>query len=446
MKILLISYADSFAGGEKMAATLYEQYKKNGHESFLAVGSKRGNNPDIIEIPYTEKVGLLNKIWKIVEKKTTSSNIYILRQQRVQSLIKLLCLHPLGIIRFLSGEEYYNYPHSRKILDLIPKKPDIVHCHSLRGYFDLSYLPDLSRQIPLVMTLHAPWPITGQCNPPFDCEEWQHSCNPCKYPSKFPHYLKYSPEKNLKRKKEIYSQMSIGVISPSQWLLDMAKKSVLAPAIKHSRVIPNGVDIDIFKPSDVNQCRINLGLPLNTPVILFTAQGVKNNNMKDFSTLYKALQLLSKKEDIKEILCIAIHGTPTEERIGLVTLKILGYISDKSQLIQYFQASDIYVHPARSDNFPTTILEAMACGKPVIASSVAGIPEIIDHGMTGFLVPPQDPIALAKVLIELINNNEKREVMGINARKKVENNFNLEKMTLEHIQFYEEIIRLKNSN
>lgn len=441
MRILQISYADFFAGGEKMALTLYEQYKKNGHKSYLIVGSKKGVDPDIVEIPSGENSGLLYTIWKRVERITSSSNFFFFRQQRIQSLLKLLCLHPGSVIRFLSGEEFYDYPQSREILNLIPEKPDIIHCHSLRGYFDLRYLPELSAAVPLVITLHAPGVITGQCNPPFDCREWQRTCDPCKYPSHIPHYLKKSPQINLLMKKEIYSQMSLGVVSPSQWLLDLAKKSVMAPAIKYSRVIPNGIDIDIFKPSDIIQCRTELRLPLNLPVILFIAQGIKNNLMKDFSTFYKALHILSQRNNSGGILSIAIHGTPAVEQFGSVTLKILGYQKERSQLIRYLQAADIYVHAARNDNFPTTILEAMACGKPVIASSVSGIPEMIDHGVTGVLVSPQDPDALAGAMEDLIHDRTKRDAMGRMGRKKVEEKYNLDKMARDHIEFYNEIIR-----
>ncbi len=444
MRILQINYADIFAGGEKMSLTLHQQYLELGYESILLVGSKRSHDPSIIEIPCHNNALIRRKIWKFLERKTNESHIFLLRQQRIQSFLKLICLKPTKIVQFLSGVEFIDYPESKEILKIIPFVPDIIHCHSLRGYFDLRYLPALSRDIPVVLTLHAPWPLTGQCNPPFDCEEWQRSCKYCRYPSKIPHYLKNSPEINLKVKLEIFSKIKVGVISPSKWLLDMAKKSILAPGIMDARVIPNGVDKNLFKPSDNYSIRRTLGLPDQTPIILFTAQGIQGNQMKDFPTLRTSLIILSKLKPGMDVLCLTLHGEPSEEKFDSVTLRIFPFQKDLNTVIRFFQAADIYVHPARSDNFPTTILEAMACGKPVIASNVSGIPEIVDQGVTGLLVPPEDPQALAHAILDLLENRTKREAMGVQGRKKAVEQFSLEKMAQEHIEFYHMMIDAHN--
>ena len=92
------------------------------------------------------------------------------------------------------------------------------------------------------------------------------------------------------------------------------------------------------------------------------------------------------------------------ERIGDVEIRFVPYLKDPRKVARYYQAADLYLHPARADTFPTTILEALACGIPVVATAVGGIPEQVMEGQTGFLVPVGDARALARRVIDLLGD------------------------------------------
>jgi len=104
------------------------------------------------------------------------------------------------------------------------------------------------------------------------------------------------------------------------------------------------------------------------------------------------------------------------------------------------QAADLYLHPARADTFPTTVLEALACGTPIVASAVGGIPEQVIEGRTGFLVPVGDARALAERVLDLLADDGLRVRMGRLAAEDAARRFGRERMAGEYLAFYEEIL------
>ena len=105
---------------------------------------------------------------------------------------------------------------------------------------------------------------------------------------------------------------------------------------------------------------------------------------------------------------------------------------------RYYQAADLYLHPTRSDTFPTTILEALACGIPVVASAVGGIPEQIIEGKTGFLVPSGDAPVMARRIMQLLEDDAYRQQIGRQAADDAARRFGLELMVKEYLQVFHE--------
>jgi glycosyltransferase involved in cell wall biosynthesis len=112
------------------------------------------------------------------------------------------------------------------------------------------------------------------------------------------------------------------------------------------------------------------------------------------------------------VLCIALGEAAPPERIGNIEIRFIPYQKDQEQVAQYYQAADLYLQPSRVDTFPTTVLEALASGIPVVATAVGGIPEQIVEGKTGFLVPPGDAGAMAGWVLNLLGNEGFRLQMG----------------------------------
>jgi len=106
----------------------------------------------------------------------------------------------------------------------------------------------------------------------------------------------------------------------------------------------------------------------------------------------------------------------------------------------YYQAADIYVHPARAETFPTTVLEALACGTPVVASRVGGIPEQVVEGKTGFLVSVGDAREMAGRILGLLADGDLRQEIGRLAAEDAARRFGLERMVKGYLDAYQEIL------
>ncbi|HEX6437968.1 MAG TPA: glycosyltransferase, partial [Candidatus Binatia bacterium] len=157
---------------------------------------------------------------------------------------------------------------------------------------------------------------------------------------------------------------------------------MLTSAVMETRVIPNGVDLSIFHPADKKDARSVLGIPQNALVILFTANAVRRNIWKDYRTVEDAVKLAATRTKEQNVLFLALGQEGKGERIGPAEVRFVRYQQDPEVVARYYQAADVYVHAARADTFPNTILEALACGTPVVATAVGGIPEQIEDGRT----------------------------------------------------------------
>ncbi len=151
---------------------------------------------------------------------------------------------------------------------------------------------------------------------------------------------------------------------------------------------------------------------------------------------------LSQVQTDQELIfvCVGNRVSRPERMVGMGRMMYLPFVSDVSRLVLWYQAADVYIHAAREDNFPNTVLEALACGTPVVATAVGGIPEQIDDGVTGFLVPKGDSQAMAQRVTELLTNNELRLRMGQQAAETAKQRFGLERQVNEYLNWYEEVI------
>jgi glycosyltransferase involved in cell wall biosynthesis len=305
------------------------------------------------------------------------------------------------------GREDFRFPASRRVLDLAPSPPDVVHVHNLHGgYFDLRVLPELAQRARLVATLHDAWLLTGHCAHPFDSDGWLRGCGDCPHLDTYPALIRDGTAFNLARKQSIYEGLELTVVTPSQWLMGMVERSVLAPAATRRVVIPNGVDLDLFRPGELE--------PRPAPLLVFAAQGGAANEFKDFATLEAALQRLERPVEV-----VALGDPPVPPQ----------------EVADWLRRADLYVHPSRADTFPSGVLEALASGTPVVASRVGGIPEQLTEE-TGVLVEPGDAAALAAAIDALLADPERRARMGRAAAAAAQERFSLDRQITAYLELY----------
>ena len=201
------------------------------------------------------------------------------------------------------------------------------------------------------------------------------------------------------------------------------------------RVIPNGIDLTIFKPGNRDAARRVLQLPKNVKIILLIAHNV----FKDLTTMEAALGRIN-LDTKDELLFLCLGRDGPQRTLGRGIIHYLGFEPDQQRMSLYYQASDLYIHAAHGEAFGKTITEAMACGLPVIATAVDGIPEQIVDGVTGFLVPPYNPEQLSNAIELLLANEQLRKSMAESAETHARNRFGLERQVADFLIWYEEIM------
>jgi glycosyltransferase involved in cell wall biosynthesis len=303
-------------------------------------------------------------------------------------------------------------PYGASVAGSMPAA-DVIHLHHAAPFLDWRpFFRAVGGRVPLVLTLHDMHPFTGGCRYTKGCGRFTGSCGKCPL-------LKSARVNDLsqaiwRRKQQALSCLQaqdLHVVAPSSWLAAEAKKSSLLGRFPIS-LIPYGVQTDIFKPVAKAIARERLHIHPKSRVVLFVAASLSDPR-KGFHFLSEALGLLPASNDT--LLLTAGSGAPRES--VPCQQKHLGVLEDNESLVLAYSAADVFVIPAIEDNLPNTVLEALACGTPTIGFSVGGIPDMVREGVTGWLVPVQDRVALATALGSLLEKQELRAAFSMNARK-----------------------------
>ena len=433
-----MSALDKAGGAEQVAWNLFKGYQASQISSWLAVGKKRSNDPNVFVIVKVGEKGWWGQFCDGIARLFNPLSGKVRGVLRLQASIKEVGKGD-DWIADLRGQEDFHFPGSKEILKQAPVAPSILHLHNLHGgYFDPRALVNLSTQVPVVLTLHDAWLLSGNCAHSFGCERWKTGCGQCPDITLYPGLKVDSTALNWQRKKTIFENSRLYIATPSQWLMNKVQDSILVPAIAEAKVIPNGVDTSIFHPSNKQEVRQGLDLPLNEPIILFVANGIKSNAFKDYETLKHAMGIIGANSS-NPVHCIALGESGSEEIVGNMHIHYIPRTTDTSLIAKYYQAADVYVHATKADTFPTTILEAMACGLPVVASNVGGIPEQVDDGVTGLLVPVGDSATLAQGIELILQNASLRDALGAAALRKALANYTLGAQIKTYVDWYENI-------
>jgi glycosyltransferase involved in cell wall biosynthesis len=457
LNILQVSRVDIGGGAEKVAHNLFEAYRQRGHNSWLAVGSKRSTQSEVIEISDGQNPTLWGSFCRAMGERLQHFEGKVPGIWRVAPF----CENPRREIQLLFGIEDFNYPGTHKIVELPPQKPDILHCHNLHErYFDLRAFPRLSQEIPTMLTLHDAWLMSGHCAHSLDCDRWKIGCGHCPDLEIYPAIQRDATAHNWKRKRDIFAGSRFYVSTPSKWLMNKVEQSILAQAVVEARVIPNGVDTSLFTTGDRQKARAALGIPGNAKMLLFAAKGVRENKWKDYETMKNAIALIAERECTRETIFIALGEAGATERIGHTEVRFVPYQNDTRTVVRYYQAADLYLHAALADTFPNSVLEALACGTPVVATAVGGIPEQVKglaieketcsaadinrysvDQATGSLVPVRDASAMARFIETFLDDESLRRRISDNAAKDVRERFDLRRQIDNYLDWYKQIVR-----
>jgi len=318
---------------------------------------------------------------------------------------------------------------TKKLIEKIKEfNPDLIHLHNLHGYFiNVKVLFEFlsTTNIPVVWTLHDCWSFTGHCShfSFIGCEKWKSLCNNC--PQKFSYPKSFfldNSKKNYTEKSKLFTSIKNMMIVPvSYWLEELLKDSFLKKY--PTKTIHNGINLNIFKPS------INYEKKLSMDKFIILGVASPWSRHKGLDDFIKISQYLEND-------CLIILIGLNKRQIKSLPKNIIGLkkTSNVHELVNYYSMSNVFVNPTYEDTFPTTNIEALACGTPVITYETGGSPESIDNS-TGIVVDKGNIEGLINAINTIKTN--KKEFYSKECVQRANKLFNKENKFLEYIDLYE---------
>jgi glycosyltransferase involved in cell wall biosynthesis len=456
MRILMVNTTDSGGGAERVAADLRQGLRCLGHDVRMAVGRKRGSDPDVFAL----RERPLNPWHAVAVGLDRCFAPYLGRMSGAQYV--LMATHFFGLPqRFADwrrGRECFAYPASVALMASAARDFDLIHAHNLHGdYFDLAALATASRSRPVVVTLHDEWLMTGHCACTLGCERWRDACGRCPRLDVYPAIRRDATAENLARKREIYRDLRLVAVAPSRWLLERVRASALSAAMTESCIIPNAVDLETFAPGDRIEARRRMGFPEEALIFLFSAAGGAANRFKDINTVRAAISRYAhnRARDARGIILVFLGSTDKPvERDGYRELPVR-ILDNPAAVADVYRAADLYLHAAHTENFSISILEALACGCPLIATAVGGIPEqfaslalpmavpgLVDPGLppAGVLTPQRDADAMALAIAAVLDTPGTLQRLAEGARATAERLYTVERQASCYSDLYRSLV------
>jgi glycosyltransferase involved in cell wall biosynthesis len=281
---------------------------------------------------------------------------------------------------------------------------DLVNVHWVAGFIAAAGIRRLVESgRPVAWTLHDMRPFTGGCHYAGGCSGFTAACGPC---PQLAAGLGGLPERSLARARRRLGGVPLVFVSPSRWLAgELVRSSLYDPRVHQVRVIPNGIDLARYAPGDRSAARCRLRLPAAGLAILLGSVSLEEHR-KGARVAAEAVARAA-----AEIARRGAGPPPVAVTYGSGKVEIPGVVCrhlgslDEAGVLEALHACDVHLTMAREDNLPNTVIEALACGLPVVATRAGGHPEMIADGVSGWLVGVDDAPAAADVLVRLAEDS-----------------------------------------
>lgn len=400
MKVLQINTIVNSGSTGRIAEDIGNVLIENGHTSYIAFG--RGNRP---------------------------SNSKLIR------IGNDLDVYNHGFKTLITDK--HGFGSKRATLELIKQieqiKPDVIGLHNLHGYYiniELLFKFLSKSNIPVLWTLFDCWAFTGHCTyfDDISCEKWKIQCEKCPKYKNYPKSLVDNSFDNFVRKRELFNSIKkLELVTHSNWLKGLVEKSFLSDLKIHHT--PSAINLDLFKP-EKSDLKAKYTLE-NKKLVLGCASIWSNRKgLNDFLQLYKLL------DENYQIVLIGLNS----KEIKLLPKEIIGIsrTENTKELAQWYSLAEVFVNPTTQDNFPTTNLEALACGTPVITYNTGGSPESIDDG-TGIVVEKGD-IAGLRNAIKYFAKFDRQRLAEV-CRNRAKKNYDKNSRYLDYLKIFENLIK-----
>lgn len=401
MKILHLSYTDAKGGAAKACYRTHQALRRAGYDSEILTCLPPRHVEDSSVRSYCDT--LLKQAWRKLLKVGTLATVRLLQQTTNQNL------HTLQRFSIVSAK-YLNACDA-----------DVISLHWV--YFEMLGIREIKKiKKPILWTLHDMWPFMGT-------EHYDDLEHPKRYVAG---YTRQNNEnvrgidfnrQMFEAKRKHWKDVEMTIIAPSRWMKNCVEESAL---LGHQRVvqIPYTLPPEIFYPREKAAMRKKLNLPLDKKIVAFGAFDIRSH-IKGGDLLHEALPKI-KREDVEFV----VFGLGDSQDIAGIKTHGMGFVHDEQKLADIYSAADVTVVPSRQDNLPNLVLESIACGTPVVAFDIGGMPDMIQHKYNGYLAEAFDTDDLAKGIAEVLDATAD---LSAQSRAYFEANFSVERL-LENFQ------------
>ncbi|TVR99359.1 MAG: glycosyltransferase [Rhodospirillales bacterium] len=417
VQALHFSTHDQRGGAAIAAHRIHQGLRSLGVASRMVVAKRSGNDPDVAAVQGPPGP-LPVRFWRRLDRERLDRGLRA--YARTQSPIRGLFTDD-------------RVPGPDRLSETLPAA-EVYHAHWVAGLLDYRRLfARLPAGTPFVWTLHDMNPFTGGCHYALGCERYLERCGAC--PQLGSRNENDITGRGHRRKTSALRRLlpeTTRIVAPSRWLAGDARRSALLARFE-TLTIPNPLDTDIFQPRDRATAREVFGLPQTARIVLFVADSLSDHR--------KGMDLLQS----------AVAGLPAEAGVTLAAVGgskggmdgeciALGRIDNPRIFSFALSAADVFVLPTRADNLPNVILEAMACGVPVVSFDVGGVPDMVRPGVTGLLAPPEDVAALRQAILTLLEDDALRAHMTAECRRVAVTEYAMEIAARRYLAVYEELM------
>lgn len=407
MRVLIVNTSERTGGAAVAANRLMEALNRNGVKAKMLVRDKLTDNPCVVQHPQQRRLR-----WA-----------FLWERLMIWLRLGLQRKHLFDIDTGQCGADITQLPEFQEA--------DVIHLHWVnQGMLSLKNIRkilDSGKRV--VWTMHDIWPATAVCHLTLDCRQFENECRDCQLTA---HYSSLAKNTWL-RKRQMLEGEKVTFVACSEWLAGEARRSAL---LKGQRVvsIPNPIDTHIFKPGDKQSIRKKLGLPTDKKLILFVSQRVTN----EYKGMRYLMEACSRLYDSAQ-LGLMILGGHSEEVVEHLPLEVfpLGYVNDERRIVEVYCAADVFVLPSLSENLPNTIMEAMACGVPCVGFRVGGIPEEIQHKVSGYVADYRSSEDLARGLNWVLEEADRDALRGACLRHVAEH-YSQQSVARKYLEVYED--------
>lgn len=320
------------------------------------------------------------------------------------------------------------------VTTLLKNDYDILHIHNWYNLLSVNDLKKLAHYVPIVFTFHDERLLTGGCHTTLGCENFKESCQKCPAVRINENWLVSAKHDS---KDFFLNSTNVSVISPSKWIVGQIQAAGLDKHLTSIAHIPNIISADYFSADIQTE---NLSIPCK---LLFISANL-GTEVKGLSLLLDALNLLSLENDFDHPKNIELHlvgGGDVPSQVNKHIRIVRHGFLNQQEIRDLITESSFLVVPSLSENSPNVIAEAQLMGLPVIGSRVAGIPELIEDSVTGFLGKP-NPRGISEALRRALTSKVLYQIAS-EAQSRARVRYDIPAITRAHLDVYKKALANK---